>query len=195
LFIGYSELQVVPKLIFSIAIKRLQDLYLGWLVFTGVASLYAFLPLLSLFDPNPPEELTEEFRGDVENTALVIPAYKSEKILPATIVAALKIFPAEHIFVICNGNSPTPLDNSEDVCNKYGVNHIWYTLVLKGFLLKGSHWIQDHCGIRWCSCYESVQIYFAHRRRRYSSSQSPSCNSSHFAQSGFCIILYQICGP
>ena len=125
-FIGYSKSQLGMILMVSIAIKRLQNLYLGWLIFTGVATFYAFLPLLSLFDPNPPEEITKEYRGDVENTALVIPAYKSEKILPATIIAALKIFPPEHIFVICNRNSPTPLDNSEDVCNKYGVNHIWY---------------------------------------------------------------------
>jgi hypothetical protein len=110
----------------SIAINELQNLYLGWLVFTGTATFYAFLPLISLFDPNPPEELTDEYRGDVENTALVIPAYKSEKILPATLIAALKIFPPEHIFVICNGNSPTPLDGSEDVCKQYSVNHIWY---------------------------------------------------------------------
>ncbi len=108
----------------------MQNLYLGWLIFTGIATLYAFLPLLSLFDPNPPppKEMTDEFRGNVESTALVIPAYKSEKILPATIIAALKIFPPDHIYVICNGNSPTPLDNSEDVCDKYGVNHIWYMI-------------------------------------------------------------------
>lgn len=110
----------------SVAINELQNLYLGWLVFTGTATFYAFLPLLSLFDPNPPDELTDEYRGDFENTALVIPAYKSEKILPATLIAALKIFPPDHIFVICNGNSPTPLDGSEKVCKQYGVNHIWY---------------------------------------------------------------------
>jgi hypothetical protein len=23
------------------------------------------------------------------------------------------------------GNSPTPLDNTEEICSQYGVNHIW----------------------------------------------------------------------
>jgi hypothetical protein len=40
-------------------------------------------------------------------------------------VAAKKIFPAEHIFVIANGNSPIPLDNTEEICRQHGVNHVW----------------------------------------------------------------------
>lgn len=58
-------------------------------------------------------------------TALLIPCYKSAGLLPATLEAALKIFPASSIFILANGNSPTPLDNTEEVCNKYGVHHIW----------------------------------------------------------------------
>ena len=42
-----------------------------------------------------------------------------------TLAAALKIFPAKNIFVIANGNSPTPLDNTEEICQQYGVNHVW----------------------------------------------------------------------
>jgi hypothetical protein len=41
------------------------------------------------------------------------------------LTAALKIFPPENIFVIANGNSPTPLDNTEEVCRPFGVNHVW----------------------------------------------------------------------
>lgn len=51
--------------------------------------------------------------------------YKSAKIIGPTLDAALKVFPASHIYVIANGNSPTPLDNTEEVCLPYGVNHIW----------------------------------------------------------------------
>nr|OQO25518.1 hypothetical protein B0A51_04722 [Rachicladosporium sp. CCFEE 5018] len=59
----------------------------------------------------------------VHNVALLIPCYKSAKI--PTLESALRIFPREHIFVIANGNSPVPLDNTEEICNKYGVNHVW----------------------------------------------------------------------
>ncbi len=61
----------------------------------------------------------------VHNTALLIPCYKSAKIIGPTLVAALKIFPPNHIYVLANGNSPTPLDDTEEVCRPYGVNHIW----------------------------------------------------------------------
>jgi len=101
-----------------------------WAVTIGVAALYAYGPLLVFFerDPPPPEAIDVEKGAGVpgtENTALLIPCYKSEKIIGPTLEAALKIFPASHIFVLANGNSPTPLDNTEDVCNQYGVNHIW----------------------------------------------------------------------
>ena len=51
--------------------------------------------------------------------------YKSAAIIGPTLAAALKIFPAKNIFVIANGNSPTPLDNTEEVCRAHGVNHVW----------------------------------------------------------------------
>jgi hypothetical protein len=51
--------------------------------------------------------------------------YKSANIIGPTLAAATKIFPAKNIFVIANGNSPTPLDNTEEVCRTYGVNHVW----------------------------------------------------------------------
>ena len=101
-----------------------------WAVTIGVAALYAYGPLLVFFerDPAPPETTDVEKEAGApgtENTALLIPCYKSEKIIGPTLEAALKIFPASHIFVLSNGNSPTPLDSTEDVCNRYGVNHIW----------------------------------------------------------------------
>ncbi len=54
------------------------------------------------------------------NTALLIPCYKSARIVGPTLEAALKVFPASSIFVIANGNSSTPLDDTESVCESYG---------------------------------------------------------------------------
>jgi hypothetical protein len=56
---------------------------------------------------------------NVQDTALLIPCYKSASLIASTLESALKIFPPSHIFVIANGNSATPLDNTEEV------NHIW----------------------------------------------------------------------
>jgi hypothetical protein len=64
-------------------------------------------------------------QSNVEDTCLMIPCYKSAGLISATLEAALKIFPPSQIFVIANGNSPTPLDNTEEMCRPYGVNHIW----------------------------------------------------------------------
>jgi hypothetical protein len=56
---------------------------------------------------------------------LTLSQYKAATIIGPTLVAAKKIFPAEHIFVIANGNSPVPLDNTEEICRQHGVNHVW----------------------------------------------------------------------
>ncbi|KUI56639.1 hypothetical protein VP1G_04025 [Cytospora mali] len=102
----------------------------GWSITIGVAVFYAFGPLLILFEKEPPiiehpDGFDRKSLPGVENTALLIPCYKSANIVGATIEAALQVFPPSHIFVIANGNSPTPLDNTEEVCLPYGVNHIW----------------------------------------------------------------------
>jgi hypothetical protein len=89
---------------------------------------YAFAPLLILFekDPPPADFTTEKpIAQNVRDTALLIPCYKSANIIGPTLEAALKIFPASNIYVLANGNSPTPLDNTEEVCRPFGVNHIW----------------------------------------------------------------------
>ncbi|KAK0259608.1 hypothetical protein LTR35_018081 [Friedmanniomyces endolithicus] len=95
-----------------------------------LGSLYAYAPLFMLFEKEPPmprdlNAIDATKTPGVHNTALLIPCYKSTKIIGPTLVAALKIFPPDHIYVIANGNSPTPLDDTEEVCGPYGVNHIW----------------------------------------------------------------------
>ncbi|PWY65730.1 hypothetical protein BO70DRAFT_419654, partial [Aspergillus heteromorphus CBS 117.55] len=102
-----------------------------WWLYYVVRTNYAFAPLLVLFEKNPPpvdnqtEKDIEQNRNTAKSTALLIPCYKSANIIGPTLDAALKIFPPENIFVIANGNSPEPLDNTEEVCRPYGVNHLW----------------------------------------------------------------------
>ncbi|KAJ4993639.1 hypothetical protein SVAN01_00693 [Stagonosporopsis vannaccii] len=100
----------------------------GFSITLGIALFYAFAPLLIQFEKDPPPaEVTAEnkMQNNVKDTALLIPCYKSAQLIGATLEAALKIFPPSHIFVLANGNSPTPLDNTEEVCAPYGVNHLW----------------------------------------------------------------------
>jgi hypothetical protein len=121
----------------------------GWAIVTGIAFMYAFGPLFMLFEKDPPmpvpageeersssaasesnsadvERGAKEKSGDVRpgahDTALIIPCYKSAKIIGPTLQAALKVFPARNIYVIANGNSEKPLDNTEEVCAEYKVN-------------------------------------------------------------------------
>jgi hypothetical protein len=61
----------------------------------------------------------------VQDTALLIPCYKSAGLIASTLESALKIFPPSQVFVIANGNSAIPLDNTEEVCRPFKVNHIW----------------------------------------------------------------------
>ncbi|KAI4107061.1 MAG: hypothetical protein LQ339_002757 [Xanthoria mediterranea] len=102
----------------------------GTAIFLGIGFLYAYLPLLMPFEQEPPEHpppdsLGQTEKGQANDCALLIPCYKSEKLIAATLEAALKIFPAQNIFVIANGNSATPLDNTAAVCERYGVSHTW----------------------------------------------------------------------
>jgi cellulose synthase/poly-beta-1,6-N-acetylglucosamine synthase-like glycosyltransferase len=76
-------------------------------------------------EPHSESPDLEGNNSNVKSTALLIPCYKSATIIEPTLKAALKIFPKENIFVIANGNSQTPLDNTEEVCKPYGVNHLW----------------------------------------------------------------------
>ncbi|KAL8787561.1 MAG: hypothetical protein Q9213_002123 [Squamulea squamosa] len=102
----------------------------GTAIFLGIGFLYAYLPLLIPFEKEPPEHPPPGSpdrveKGQPNDAALLIPCYKSEKLIGATLEAALKVFPAQNIFVVANGNSPTPLDNTAAVCEKYGVSHTW----------------------------------------------------------------------
>lgn len=91
-------------------------------VFIGWAALQGCLPLIFAgFE----QEVDDVESRDASETALIIPAYKAANVLPETIMAALKIFKKEQVYVIANGNAPEPMDNTADVCKEYGVNHAW----------------------------------------------------------------------
>jgi hypothetical protein len=106
----------------------------GWSITVALAAFYSFAPLVMLFEREPPavhhpdgldrDRASASLPG-VATTALIIPCYKSADLIGPTLEAALKVFPASHIFVMANGNSETPLDNTEHICTPYGVNHIW----------------------------------------------------------------------
>jgi hypothetical protein len=92
--------------------------------------LYAYTPLLIFFEkdltiPADTDNIDPNQTPGVHDTALRIPCYTSAKIIGPTLQAAIKILPPSHIFVIANGNSPTPLNGTEVVCRPYGVNHVW----------------------------------------------------------------------
>ncbi|GAB7360412.1 hypothetical protein MBLNU230_g8368t1 [Neophaeotheca triangularis] len=100
-----------------------------WSITIGMAIIYAYVPLSIFFEKEPPmpaeNHILDPLKNGSHNTALLIPCYKAARLIGPTLEAALKIFPASHIYVIANGNSPTPLDDTEDVCRNYKVNHIW----------------------------------------------------------------------
>jgi hypothetical protein len=84
-----------------------------------------------MFERDPVKADTDVAEGEsntqsrVEACALLIPCYKSESLIDATLEAALKVFPAKNIFVIANGNALEPLDNTADICRRYNVTHTW----------------------------------------------------------------------
>lgn len=96
--------------------------------YTDGTSRYAIGTLLVRYEPDPepiPRERLEAFIENNSQTALIIPCYKASAMIGDTVRAALKVFPPQNIYVVANGNSPTPLDDTEEVVRPYGVNHIW----------------------------------------------------------------------
>ncbi|KAL2798668.1 glycosyltransferase like family 2-domain-containing protein [Aspergillus keveii] len=100
----------------------------GWAIVAAILVFYTYTPLLTVFEddaPGPEYYSQRSIDPRALNTALLIPTYRSAPILGQTLEAALKVFPAQNIYIVANGNSSTPLDNTEEICHKYGVNHIW----------------------------------------------------------------------
>ncbi|PYH67043.1 uncharacterized protein BO88DRAFT_466248 [Aspergillus vadensis CBS 113365] len=100
----------------------------GWSIVIGLVIFYSFLPLLITFEKDAPDLKSHHSHctpSGAPDTALLIPCHKSAPLIYETLEAVLKIFPPSHVFVLANGDSPTPLDNTEEICRSFGVNHVW----------------------------------------------------------------------
>ncbi|KAE8374151.1 glycosyltransferase like family 2-domain-containing protein [Aspergillus bertholletiae] len=123
----------------------------GCAIFILVTIFYSFVPLLATFENDAPGLEYYQHRGIspiAPTTALLIPCHRSGPIIGRTLEAALKIFPASQIYVIANGDSLTPLDETEEVCRIYGVNHIWCSVGSKLVaIFIGCHAVKSFCHI------------------------------------------------
>ncbi|KAL4900886.1 hypothetical protein BDW74DRAFT_170463 [Aspergillus multicolor] len=109
----------------------------GWAIVIVLVILYSFTPLLLAFEEAPGPSGTS-YNNDIHpywaqtpgqtatsTCALIIPAYRSAGTINQTLTKALAIFPPSQIFVIANGTSSSPLDNTESICAAHNVTHIW----------------------------------------------------------------------
>ncbi|KAH6883443.1 glycosyl transferase [Thelonectria olida] len=102
-----------------------QDQIWGLIAFLVAGTIRNFLPqFFCTFDRTEPASDPEKPR-DASECCVIIPCYKSAETLRLTLPACLAIFGPEQIFVVANGNSPTPLDHTADVCAEFGVRHFW----------------------------------------------------------------------
>ncbi|KAL8669747.1 MAG: hypothetical protein Q9168_005675 [Polycauliona sp. 1 TL-2023] len=107
----------------------------GTAIFLGIGFLYAYLPLLMPFEKEPPitpapSSLGQSEKGQANDCALLIPCYKSEKLIAATLEAALKVFPAQNIFVVANDDDCLLPPNFPIVTERFSstVKCIGYTI-------------------------------------------------------------------
>ncbi|KAB5511531.1 nucleotide-diphospho-sugar transferase [Coniochaeta sp. 2T2.1] len=119
----------------------------GSAVFMSWAAFQAYAPMLGTrFE----QEVDDPEKRDASEVALVIPAYKAANILPETIMHALKIFKPEQIFIMANGNSETPMDNTAEVCEEFGVNVAWVPI--------GSKITAEFVGVALTSKYKYILL-------------------------------------
>jgi cellulose synthase/poly-beta-1,6-N-acetylglucosamine synthase-like glycosyltransferase len=64
-------------------------------------------------------------RPKQQRISLLIPCHKSEGVIRATLLQALKTYTADEIYVLDNGNSPQPLDATRAICDELRVNYLW----------------------------------------------------------------------
>ena len=115
-FINFHDMNILVFLILFIFLSR------GLL--TGV-------PDNSVSD----NKMDEDFKDKI---ALIIACHNSEDVLPHTLVAALKHFPGDAIYIADN-NKEIPVENvSKDICKKYGVNYIYTQVSNKTLALRNT---------------------------------------------------------
>lgn len=60
-----------------------------------------------------------------QKIALIIPCHKSELLIRPTLIEALKTFSSDEIYVLDNGNTDLPSDNTRGICDELHVNYLW----------------------------------------------------------------------
>jgi hypothetical protein len=105
------------------AIRNSQLKY-GYLLFILLEACFTLLPII--FYKRKYTKKEKVACGD--NIALIIPCHKAEGIIKKTLEEALKVFEAKNIYVIDNGNSDVPLDNTSSICEEMGINYKWVSV-------------------------------------------------------------------
>lgn len=98
LFKKHMVLKAGLTITFGIALLSVRFLYI-YVHGLTMDLRYAYTPLLINFEPTAPKPVPSEATPTNTDTALIIPCYKSAKLIGLTLEAALKIFPKESIFV------------------------------------------------------------------------------------------------
>jgi len=85
-------------------------------------------------------------KGTLHKTlAVIITCHQSADVIERTLLAALDFVPSNNVFIAHNGNSPTPIDETEAVVSAFaGVNYTWLNVGNKSIaqLVAAKH-IQD----------------------------------------------------
>ena len=146
LFVGYPLWDGLTILVAN-RIKMSYNQY-GYLTFILPEIILITIPLIIYTIFHKRRYLHQKVVGRSYEIALIIPCHKAESILSNTLEKALKIFDSRSIYVIDNGNSNYPLDNSRWLCESHGVNYIWSNI--------GSKLISIYIGVKAAEGYKYV---------------------------------------
>lgn len=129
LFVGYGFWN---GLVIYVGIHmKINEFKYGYLIFPLLDMSFVVIPLIIFACIYKRKHLNRPVQKHENNIALIIPCHKAENIIGETLKHALSIFEPESIFVIDNGNSKTPLDQTRYVCEEYGVNYQWVPIGTK----------------------------------------------------------------
>lgn len=102
---------------------RVFKLAYGYLMFLLLEFCLTVIPII-IYRRKHIKTKTEK----TNDIALIIPCHKAGDIIKDTLEAALKVFEPQNIFVIDNGNSSEPLDNTNLICEELGINYKWVSV-------------------------------------------------------------------
>lgn len=97
----------------------------GYLIFLLPEIILTTLPLIIFTVFHNRKYYNKKVEKRSYQIALVIPCHKAQDVIKNTLEKALKLFDGRSIYVIDNGNTSIPTDNTRHICNGLGVNYIW----------------------------------------------------------------------